>query len=48
MQPFDRSMLELAFKELGTRAWSLGRTVEIAVYAEYALWQVPVWTAKKG
>jgi hypothetical protein len=37
MLPFDRQMLARAFKELGERAWSLGRTVEIAVYGGAAV-----------
>jgi hypothetical protein len=37
MKPFDRQTLEAAFAELGTRAWALGRTVEIAVYGGSAV-----------
>jgi hypothetical protein len=37
MRPFDRQALEMAFAELGARAWALGRTVEIAVYGGSAV-----------
>jgi hypothetical protein len=37
MGPFDRQTLEATFRELGTRAWALGRTVEIAVYGGSAI-----------
>lgn len=37
MPPFDRQTLELALRELGSRSWALGRTVEIAIYGGAAI-----------